>query len=458
MLVTFRNIGPLKEAKVDLNDNLIVICGKNNTGKTYLAYSVYGLYRLGRMRQGVMVFPNNAIEQLLSSGTAEINLNDFFRENDNFFLILALSLRGALPNIFATSPKSFVFSDAEIDISVENDFDYTKILSDKQINQTLSVGPYKLTLTKSRDSLILHALLVKEQNSPNNVLSEFAFKNLEDAINLTIFDYISYSIFNRVYVSPAERSSISLFSKELSIKRNNIVDNLISSANEDQFIEKDLIKNIGRYSLPIRESIAISEDLLNIKKRSSNFDFLAKILETEIMGGSLELTSEGEVRFFPTKNQRYISIHMTASIVKSLASLVFYFRHLAQENDFIIIDEPELNLHPDNQRKIARFLGRVVNAGFKVMISTHSDYIIREINNLVMLHNESDKAHQLMEELGYHKEEILDKKTVGAYIVKENGICTSLDVTDTGFDVASIDEEINNLNETSEKIYYTLYG
>jgi predicted ATPase len=63
---------------------------------------------------------------------------------------------------------------------------------------------------------------------------------------------------------------------------------------------------------------------------------------------------------------------------------------LAQEGDFIIIDEPELNLHPDNQRKIARWLVRVVNAGFKVMITTHSDYIIREFNNLIMLQTAKD--------------------------------------------------------------------
>lgn len=51
----------------------------------------------------------------------------------------------------------------------------------------------------------------------------------------------------------------------------------------------------------------------------------------------------------------------------------------------LIIDEPELNLHPDNQRKMAGLLARLVNCGVKVLVTTHSDYLIRELNNRVML-------------------------------------------------------------------------
>ena len=51
----------------------------------------------------------------------------------------------------------------------------------------------------------------------------------------------------------------------------------------------------------------------------------------------------------------------------------------------IFIDEPELNLHPVNQRKIARILAKVANSGIKIIISTHSDYIVKEFNNLIML-------------------------------------------------------------------------
>jgi predicted ATPase len=44
-----------------------------------------------------------------------------------------------------------------------------------------------------------------------------------------------------------------------------------------------------------------------------------------------------------------------------------------------MVDEPELNLHPENQRRVARLFARLINLGIKVFITTHSDYIVKEL-------------------------------------------------------------------------------
>ena len=111
---------------------------------------------------------------------------------------------------------------------------------------------------------------------------------------------------------------------------------------------------------------------------------------------------------------------MTASLIKSLASIVFYLRHLAQANDYIIIDEPELNLHPDNQILIARFLGSLVNQGFKVIASTHSDYLVMEISNLIMLGSANEKTADLIKQYGYVENQLLKHDRVGAWLFNEN--------------------------------------
>ena len=36
----FKNVGPVKDAEVELGD-LTIIAGRNNTGKTYLVYTLY---------------------------------------------------------------------------------------------------------------------------------------------------------------------------------------------------------------------------------------------------------------------------------------------------------------------------------------------------------------------------------------------------------------------------------
>jgi predicted ATP-dependent endonuclease of OLD family len=84
----------------------------------------------------------------------------------------------------------------------------------------------------------------------------------------------------------------------------------------------------------------------------------------------------------------------------------------------IIIDEPEMNLHPDNQILMARFLGRLVNEGFKIITSVHSDYILREINNLIMLTKPDDKTPGLIKQYGYAENCLLKYEQVGAYLFK----------------------------------------
>ena len=99
---------------------------------------------------------------------------------------------------------------------------------------------------------------------------------------------------------------------------------------------------------------------------------------------------------------------MTASIIKTLSSLVVYLKHIANFNDLIIIDEPEINLHPSNQIIIARLLARLANKGFRLLISTHSDYIVREFNNLVILsQKDNDSIIKVAKEYEYKEDEYI---------------------------------------------------
>lgn len=117
------------------------------------------------------------------------------------------------------------------------------------------------------------------------------------------------------------------------------------------------------------------------------------------------------------------------------------------KKDIIIIDEPELNLHPDNQRKFARVLCQLANSGIKVIISTHSDYIISEINNMIALHHKSeDNRKNIAEEFNIDVDAAIDGDTIGAYLFKEDGIVESLKIDEYGFSVKSIDREINDMN------------
>ena len=129
--------------------------------------------------------------------------------------------------------------------------------------------------------------------------------------------------------------------------------------------------------------------------------------------------------------------------------------------NLIIIDEPEINLHPKYQVLFARVLAKIVNAGIRLIISTHSDYIIRELNNMIML--SSIKDEDTIKRLGYTKEEVLSKDDIAPYYfeLQDEGNCVlgkEEVVTKTGFSIDEIDKVINSQVETSQNIYEIIEG
>ena len=74
-----------------------------------------------------------------------------------------------------------------------------------------------------------------------------------------------------------------------------------------------------------------------------------------------------------------------SSMVSELAPVVLFLRHVVKPGEVLIIEEPESNLHPAMQVEFMRQLAAVVNAGVRIMITTHSEWILDELANLVRL-------------------------------------------------------------------------
>ena len=131
------------------------------------------------------------------------------------------------------------------------------------------------------------------------------------------------------------------------------------------------------------------------------------------------------------------ALEQTSSMVSDLAPLILFLKYLVNPEDLLVFEEPESHLHPAAQRQLARGIVRVVNAGVKVLITTHSDIVISQINNLLGLRQASP---ELIENGGFEPADFLEPGQVGAYLFRyspELGGCETVPLEidpDTGID------------------------
>ena len=263
-----------------------------------------------------------------------------------------------------------------------------------------------------------------------------------------------------IFLMPAERNGLHLFFRELSTRRTALLHHASRENIDIVALLRDVIRS--RYAVPIAHYIDWLNNMAEAQKsKSDGFHRHAERLKKDLAGGVYRVAPRsGDISFKPYQRRRdgvgtpELGLHMTSSTVKSLFGLWFYLEHQACSGALLMIDEPELNIHPENQRKIARLMARLVNGGLRIVISTHSDYIIREINSLLMLSRDDDGA--LRKKHGYEDEELLKPETVGAYLFDDHKI-EPFDIDpEDGISATTFDDVIEKINRVNDDIFYSL--
>ena len=118
-------------------------------------------------------------------------------------------------------------------------------------------------------------------------------------------------------------------------------------------------------------------------------DDLARLLEAELMKGSVRVErSEIDYPSFvyrPNSWRRDLPLMNSSSMVSELAPVVLYLRHVVRPGDTLIIEEPEAHLHPTAQVEFTRLLAGAVKAGIRIIVTTHSEWVLWELANLVRI-------------------------------------------------------------------------
>lgn len=156
----------------------------------------------------------------------------------------------------------------------------------------------------------------------------------------------------------------------------------------------------------------------------------------------LELRGRKRIDFFEYHDPKFMPIELKNPRTKSV---VFYYF-------------PETGLHPANQRRLARYIARLVNAGVYFVIATHSDILVRELNNLILLGANEKKRKSIEKEYSEYKNtDGLRPEDVGMYITRQNSDGVSLEsisIDKEGFDKTTFDSHLSELVDIQTMLLY----
>jgi len=451
MKFKLQNIGIIKNYELELG-NLTVICGKNNTGKTYLSYSIYGFYQNIYNKIITHNFKNfnlqNLRENIIKNETYKINLKELELEIFDLYRDLSNNYSHKLVDIFNTNVDEFNNSNFSIELPKPTnvvDLEFVMPISEdkgKIVKEKNSEFAY-LYLPRTNKYININELELVSENENKFSASQIFFAFTKGRLFL-----LYKKLIQNVFLISAERSSLQTFQKEIDQYRSRL---MFEMQKNKSISITDF--SISRFSFPIEQEMNFIRDIdKTIKKNSfikENYPEIIEYIE-EMFGVKYEFLNE---QLMINVGNKLIPQYLASSSVRSLADLHIWLKHKASKADLLMIDEPELNLHPENQIKLARLFAKLINIGLNVWITTHSDYIVKEINNLLLLSNNFSEKENLMKEFGYGENEILNNDQVKIYISKENGELFNVEIDRYGMSSTTFDETIEKINEVSNSIF-----
>jgi predicted ATPase len=470
MKIKFSNLGSIQETELDLRP-LTVIIGPNNSNKTYIAYSIYGLWqRAGRTVRIHQYVSNNLKLNQQGKGIWSLTI-----DNDLLDLFIkdaeetAKNFQGsALESFFQdSSRKLFVKTSFKIMISRQEVENAIHQLTQQKAFIVMGGSSIKISRQDNILSFKIDSEIEEIDTSANNSLTDL-FDHLNERISLSFILIIKKLLFSNAFPFPAERNAFINTYKMLANRRYKLLKEtqreLFSSSSSER--QLDLLKEQGdiRYPQPVEDFLDFLSDIElqeTTKINSSNkneFQKLADEIENQLQNKNktnLKPTKLGgkEIKVL-VKNGLEIDIYNASSSIKQLAPLLLYLRYRASKGDFLVIDEPEMNLHPESQAKLLEALSILVNLGVRILLTTHSPYIMAHLDNLVNGNHENPEILKRQCSYLYLQDDraFLPIDKVSAYEMKDNKL-VSLNDPDSGIKWDTLSDVSVDIQQKFFQIY-----
>ena len=420
------NFGPIASAEIDLRP-LTVFVGPSNTGKSYLAVLIYALHRffngyaIGSSFHAGMrrVVPRPSIwsrTEDRETSQEEINtLVNWARQKDlrdplpDAIAMLIRPLLGdvsGLKNVLSSEiARCFGIEDIErlirhrtrsgvrIDLNrqvcansdTSEPFEYSFAMTHGKTEFTASIPeatPLQIGWEDNEPSHQMRrlGLLLDRIEDFERDEKRYLSEALIDCLSEIVGSHLASPLSHLAYYLPADRTGVMHAHRV-------VVGSLISRASR---------AGLGRVPTEPVLSGVLADFLGQLiglgdspnRERTGDRD-LSKRLEIEMLRGAI-LSEDSDIGYpeFSYQPEGWtdkIPLMNSSSMVSELAPVVLYLRHIVQPGDVLIIEEPESHLHPAMQVEFTRQLAAAVRSGIRVMLTTHSEWVLDELANLIRL-------------------------------------------------------------------------
>jgi predicted ATPase len=458
-----RALGPVRNANIDIRP-LTVLVGENNTGKSWLAYGLFGLLRLmssGPSRQDLMranvsapfakninAIASEMAARIERAKSATVRFQCSRRE-------LLRDVRGPVTVKLGSKQLSDVIGAPVNRASVRLSLDSRELdegpeyffFSVSAKRDWLAYGasrrnPTKLALDppisfrgEDLDKFSVYGLTLESSIHADTRLSWRArIQNL-----LTRF---LMETFTDVEVFPAERTALAAMFEPL------VKD---GAHREMPLPVRDFLDRIASWASSA--SAAKNDGRTRVKRSASDREREQRW--EQLAGGRIDFDTEPAVPQlrFRVKGGPELPLSAASSFAKSLAALSLRVASPVRANQptVLVIDEPEMNAHPRAQLAIIELLAVLANRGHYVIVTTHSPYIIDHLNNLVTAYglNSTNQTSAAKKFVLKDRQSFLSPTSVAAWEVGADGTLHNLaraDGTISGASLGQTSSMIENLH------------
>ena len=426
------NLGPIKSATFS-SSHLNVRCGKNNSGKSFLIHAVYCIFQY--LNDGIRVSPRKElINGLLANGVAEFSILDYLSNINELIAQSLTKIVLRLPGMMNKSKNAF--KNCKVAMTINEDYAREFLLKQPISFRFRPSQKLIIVLTKAADSDYCR------------ITFENGSERLPDSKIITrVLSFALHQIIGRILPSPvlltAERTGVSACAGD-------VMSYVLSKRVEQTPYGIDrsaTVELLGHYPMAIIQEMVLQNEIKqtredkkfimsDISEAKSFYDWF----KTSVMDGNV-VAREGKLYFVQLSNKLDMPFADASSSVRALAELNYFVHYMMVPGSLLMIDEPELNLHPERQRMLMRALARMANNfGVGIVVSTHSVTMIRELNTLMAFNTLCTNQEELIARHGYCKEELLDEDDVSCGIVENGTIYQEEDKHQRGFFVRSFDD------------------